>query len=150
MTVLRLQRSRTGRTTKIVHDLGTGGNRWGRKNRGRKKRRRDPVTATTATSRRTQHEQKTPPASQTNRNKQESKPLPKIKRTQHEQKNTTGEPIDREQIKVSSKPLPKKVNRLNTSRKCHWRVKQTYQKTWRKKQLAQPLEGRTIRNSDHN
>ncbi|MED6254421.1 hypothetical protein ATANTOWER_025909 [Ataeniobius toweri] len=36
------------------------------------------------------------------------------------------------------------------SRKHHRRAEQTYQKTWKKKELAQPLEVRTIRSSDHN
>ncbi|MEQ2286199.1 hypothetical protein AMECASPLE_039806 [Ameca splendens] len=55
------------------------------------------------------------------------------------------------QIKASSKSLPKKTIRLCTSRNRYRRflAEQTYQKPWKKRQLAQPLEGRIIRSSDH-
>ncbi|KAK5602133.1 hypothetical protein CRENBAI_016134 [Crenichthys baileyi] len=41
------------------------------------------------------------------------------------------------------------MNRLSMSRKRYRRAEQTCQKPWKKRQLAQPLEGRTVRSSDH-
>ncbi|MEQ2183545.1 hypothetical protein GOODEAATRI_033719 [Goodea atripinnis] len=91
-------------------------NRWGRT--GRKKRHQDPVTAT---SRKTQHEQK-----------------------RHRLVGQTGAKKQKPAVNHC-----RKLNGLSTSRERYWRAEQTYQKPWKKRQLAQPLESRILRSSDH-
>ncbi|MEQ2313210.1 hypothetical protein AMECASPLE_039298 [Ameca splendens] len=52
------------------------------------------------------------------------------------------------QVRQSGIATYKLINGLSTSRKRYRRAEQTYQKPWKKRQLAQPLEGRIIRSSD--
>ncbi|MED6258658.1 hypothetical protein ATANTOWER_010318 [Ataeniobius toweri] len=53
------------------------------------------------------------------------------------------------QKKHRQDPVTATSRRTQHEQKRHRLVGQTYQKPWKKRQLAQPLEGRTIRSSDH-